>query len=850
MLAKGKDFFPPIHLFWTSGPVVIHILFTTGMIQKFKIYFTIGLSILSVGQTLAQFSLKGKVKDAASGLVLETAIVGLEGTGKITNSNSEGGFEFPNLRAGKYVVKATFVGYFPYSESIVLKENAEIQINLQAKNSLSEEVIVLATRSKNLDPTTSTTIDKEEIGKVNLGQDLPILIQMSPSVVSTSDAGGGVGYTGISIRGSDATRINVTMNGIPVNDAESHGLFWVNMPDFASSVNNIQIQRGVGTSTNGSAAFGASLNIQTSTLRKEAFAETNNSFGSFNTLKNNILIGTGLIDGKWSVEARISKISSNGFIDRGSSDLKSNYISGGYYGKKGILKFNLITGSEKTYQAWNGIPESRLRGDKQGMIDYATRNYLDSEDSANLLNSNARTYNSFTYKNQTDNYKQNHYQLFYSYDLGKNWLLNTALHYTKGDGYYEEYKKGESLENYGMSNRIFGMDTISSTNLIRQRWLDNHFYGTTYSIQYDKDKINFTLGGSANQYLGDHFGNVIWAQVSSLKDNTHQYYQNDGKKTDLSNYAKLGYQFTNRLRFYVDLQVRHIGYKFEGFDQNLKTTSQSADYTFFNPKAGLTYIINEDQLAYLSYAKSEREPVRDDFVNSTPQSRPKPEVLHNVEAGWKFSNSKLRSNINFYGMYYNNQLILTGQINDVGAYIRSNVKESYRTGIELDAAYKILPQLQVSGNLTLSRNIISNFNNYIDNYDDANGEQTLEKLKNTQIAFSPNLISGSEISWIPVKNLETALMAKFVSRSYLDNTAETNRSLNPYQFVNFRASYRMYLPLVREVSIQLLVNNVLDKKYENNGYTFGYISGGQRTIENFYYPQAGRNFLIGIGLKL
>jgi iron complex outermembrane receptor protein len=796
---------------------------------------------------LAQFSITGTVYDSSGGKPLEAAFVGLEGTGKVTTTNAQGGFEFTNLRPGRYVVKFAFVGFYPLSKSLNLAENVVFPIKLSSKNTYSEEVIVKATRSQKLDPTTSTLIDKEDIAKINLAQDLPILIQMSPSVVSTSDAGAGVGYTGVSIRGSDATRINVTINGIPVNDAESHGVFWVNMPDFASSVNNIQIQRGVGTSTNGSAAFGASLNIQTSTLRKEAYAETNHSFGSFNTLKNNFLVGTGLIDGKWSVDARISKISSDGFIDRGSADLFSNYLSAGYYGKKGILKFNIISGSEKTYQAWNGIPESRLRGDKAEMLNYISRNFLGSSDSAHLVNSNSRTYNSFTYKDQTDNYRQNHFQLFYSYDLGNHWGLNTALHYTKGKGYYEEFKSGESFDDYGLTQPIIGNDTLESTDLIRQRWLDNDFFGGTYSIQYEKEKFNFTLGGSANQYDGGHFGKVIWAQNSNLKDNTFEYYSNKATKNDFSNYVKIGYQITSKIRFYGDLQVRNVFYRFQGYDQNLQSTTQSANFLFINPKAGLTYQFSEQQNTYISYAKSQREPVRDDFVNSSPSSRPKSEILHNIEAGWRFENSRFKSSVNIYGMFYRNQLVLTGQINDVGAYIRSNAKESMRTGVELEAQYKIQPTLYVSGNLTLSRNQITQFKSYTDNYDD--GSQVVEVYKNTPIAFSPALISAVELVWIPLKNLEAGLMGKSVGRSYLDNTGTKSRSLDPYQFLNLRASYRIYLPLVKEITVQALVNNLLDSQYETNGYTFGYISGGQQTTENFYYPQAGRNFLLGINLK-
>jgi len=805
------------------------------------------LFVLVAFSASAQFRLSLTFQDATSKAPLVAIQAGLEGTGKTATSDANGLVEFSNLKAGRYIVLTRLVGYFPLRQEVDLRDNLTLNLPMEARNSLSEEVIVQATRSKNEDPTTRTMVSRESLDKLNLGQDLPILLQQAPSVVSNSDAGAGIGYTGISIRGSDATRINVTMNGIAVNDAESHGLFWVNMPDFASSVSSIQIQRGVGTSTNGSSAFGASLNIQTNTLRKEAFAETNASFGSFNTLKNNVMAGTGLIDGKWSVETRLSRISSDGFIDRGSSNLNSVFVSGGYYGKKGILKFNFLDGAEKTYQAWNGIPEARLRGDIQGMRGYISRNYLSSADSAHLLQSSSRTYNSFRYKNQTDNYRQAHYQLFYSYDLGQHLMLNTALFYTKGGGYYEEFKDGAAFENYGLANPIIGGDTLTSTNLIRQRWLDNHYYGGTYSLNYDKEKLSVTLGGSASQYRGDHFGKVIWAQVSTLADNTFRYYFDDAVKNDFTNYAKVGYAFGNGFRVYGDLQLRNIYYSFAGYDRNLKATDQTATYTFINPKAGVSYQTGKSEFLYVSYGKSQREPVRDDFVNSTPGSRPKPEVLHNVELGWRHSGEKWTASVNGYYMYYRNQLILTGKINDVGAYIRSNVASSYRTGIEMEAAYAILPTFSIGGNLTLSDNQISEYDYYLDNYD--SGEQTRTVFKKTHIAFSPNLIAATDLTWIPVRNMEASLIGKMVGRQYLDNTGTKSRSLDPYQFLNFRAGYRIHIKGLKEISFQVLVNNLLDQKYEANGYTYGYISGGQTVNENFYFPQAGRNFLGGVTVK-
>lgn len=802
---------------------------------------------LIVNLLQAQIRLKVIFRDGSGKQALQHVQVGLEGNSRSWQTDSLGQVEM-ELKAGRYTVLARMVGYFPFKKEIKISENQEITFNLEPRENLAEEVIVQATRSRSKDPGTFSEVDKAELEKVNLGQDLPILLQTQTSVLSSSDAGGGVGYTGISIRGSDATRINVTVNGIPLNDAESHGVFWVNMPDFASSVGNIQIQRGVGTSTNGAAAFGASLNMTTQNFRKDAYAEIQNSYGSFNTWKHTAQFGTGLLDGKWFAEGRVSRISSDGFIDRGSSDLRSTYLSAGYFGKKGILKMVILDGQEKTYQAWIGIPESRLRGDRQGMADYAIRNGLSSSDSAHLFQSNSRTYNSLRYKNQTDNYRQTHYQLFYSYDLGQHWLLNTALHYTRGAGYYEEFKTGEDYADYGMENPIFGNDTLQSTDLIRQRWLDNHFFGATYSLQYEKEGFRFTIGGASNRYMGDHFGNVIWAQNSTLPDNTFRYYFNKGSKNDLTHYAKASYELRSNLVLFGDLQVRIIRYQFVGPDQNLNLTDQQADFTFVNPKAGISWFPANGQHVYLSYGKSQREPVRDDFVNSSPTSRPKPEILHNVESGWKSETKTWRTAVNLYYMYYPNQLILTGQINDVGAYIRSNVENSSRMGMELEAAWAPVSWTRIAGNLTLSRNRIARYNYYLDNYD--SGEQEKTTFDDTPIAFSPELIGALDWSFFPAQGLELGLIGKTVGRQYLDNTGSKSKSLDPYQFLNIRASWKIPVPKVRDFSVQLLVNNVLNQAYETNGYTFGYIAGGTRTVENFYYPQAGTNFLVGVKVGL
>lgn len=781
------------------------------------------------------------------------AVVGLEGTPFGGFADSTGTYRFTGLKPGRYHLRIQKSGFYPYRKLVVFSADQTLAADLLPREAWAEEVLVKATRSKPQGPTTSSQVEREEIEKLNLGQDLPILLQQATSVLSSSDAGAGVGYTGISIRGSDATRINVTLNGVPLNDAESHGLFWVNMPDFASSVQNIQIQRGVGTSTNGSAAFGASLNIQTQSPRPDAWIESNVSGGSFNTRKANLMVGTGNLDG-WSAEARISRIASDGFIDRGSADLESRYFSGGYTGKKTSVRLVLLDGEEKTYQAWNGIPEARLRGDRQGMLDFAARNFLSESDTRHLLESGSRTYNQFRYRNQTDNYRQTHYQLFFTHELNRNWLANAALHYTRGAGYFEEFKTGQEFDDYGLP--LFLPDSrIQTTDLIRQRWLDNHFFGSTYSLLYQGKGWDLTIGGSASQYRGDHFGKVIWAQVSGLADNTFRYYDNDATKSDLTHYAKATYTLNRKWSVYGDLQHRFIDYRFAGFDQNLNPTDQTAQFHFFNPKAGVSFKPHARHNLYASYGKSSREPVRDDFINSTPQSRPNAEILHNVELGWRTQYERWQATVNAYYMYYPNQLILTGEINDVGAYIRSNVKNSFRSGIEMEGRCRILPVLQLAGNLTLARNQIREFVAFTDDYDQNN--QQREVFRNTPIAFSPNLISALELTWFARSNVEMALIGKAVGRQYLDNTGNRNRSLDPYQFLNFRASWKWLGASLlgkkqegRELRFQVLVNNLLNQTYETNGYTFGYIAGGARVQENFFFPQAGRNFLAGLSLRL
>jgi iron complex outermembrane recepter protein len=716
-----------------------------------------------------------------------------------------------------------------------------------------QEVILNGTRLDESSPLAFTNVGKKEIAKQNLGQDLPVLLNFTPSVVTTSDAGGGVGYTGIRVRGSDATRTNITINGIPYNDSESQGTYWVNMPDFASSVNSIQIQRGVGTSTNGAGAFGASVNIQTNQKNEKAYLEINNSAGSFRTVKNTLMLGTGLLAGKFTVDARLSSITSNGFIDRASSDLKSFFVSGAYYGKRSTVRMNIFSGKERTYQAWYGVPEARLRGDVKGMQDYAMRNYLSIADSLHLLQSSNRTYNPYTYDSQTDNYQQDHYQFFYSYNLGMGWNAQAALHYTYGRGYYEEFRAQDKVATYTTSPIVIGNQNFAYMDVIRRRWLDNDFFGGIYSVNYKRSNVEVILGGGWNRYLGRHFGEVVWAQYANTLPARNRYYNNNADKQDLNLYAKTYIEITEKLRGFADIQWRNVFYDFEGLQIDALGTrplQQNTALNFLNPKLGLSFEMRKGVLFYSSLSVGNREPNREDFVNATKNSRPKAERMYDVELGTRLSNSnnanKWYININAYYMQYNNQLVLTGKVNDVGNYTRTNVKNSFRRGIEVEANWAISTKFQYNLNFTVSQNRIKDFQDFTDDYD--SGEQKETKFATTDIAFSPNIIAGSQLSYIIAKGFTFTLLSKYVGKQYLDNTSNEERKLKRYSTLDMRLAYE-WKTKVGEFVFSCLINNILSTKYESNGYTWGYWSGGTRTTENFYYPQAGRNFLIGIGLK-
>jgi len=777
----------------------------------------------------AQFSISGKITDQQTGATLPGATIIINPT-LSTVADAQGIYKISNIPHGSYVLKVSYIGYQTIEKQIALSSNITLNVSLNTSTTLTEEVTVSATRASNNSPTAFTNLSKKDIEKNNSGRGFEYLLEQTPSTVVTSNAGAGVGYTSIRIRGSDATRTNVTLNGIPLNDAEDQGVYFVDLPDLASSVDNIQVQRGVGTSTNGAGAFGASINIQTTTRHDTAYAELNNSAGSYGTIKNTVNVGTGLLGGHFSFDGRLSRMNSDGYIDRAFSHFKSYFLSGAYYGKNSVLRLNVFSGYEQTYQAWDGVPEDSVR--------YGNRRYNE----LGYINSS----NSY-YKNQTDNYTQNYYQLLYDQQISSKLSFSGALHYTKGFGYYEEYKNAEPLANYGVTPVVVGGKTVDTTDLVRRLWLNNDFYGLTYNLNYKpNNNLGLVLGGAYNEYKGRHYENIEWTQESTNIPPDYEYERDNAKKTDFNIFSRAEYHLGNVL-FYGDLQYRHIYYSFLGFDAALNSAQQSVELNFFNPKAGITYEINQHSNVYASIAVGNHEPSRSEYRGSSPQDRPKPENLKDFEIGYRYSEPTFSASINGFYMLYKNQLVLTGKLDTVGEAIRTNIKDSYRAGIEMSARVKVAEPLTWSVNATLSTNKVKNFPQYLQNYD--TGTLDLTQYKKTDIAYSPDFVGSSVISYRPIKNAEIAFVSKYVSRQYLDNTSTQSRSLDGYLVNDVRLNYNFSIKGIKNVGVGLLVNNIFSKKYLSDGATYPDIEGGNVANYNYFFPQAPINFLASLNLK-
>jgi len=707
--------------------------------------------------------------------------------------------------------------------TLSLFSQEKIKDTIQGTKQNLDEVVVQSIRVKYSAPFSHSNISKEELSSKNLGQDLPILLSFLPSVVTTSDAGAGVGYTGIRIRGVSAQSTNITINGIPFNDPESHGTYWVNLPDFTSSIESLQVQRGVGTSTNGSGAFGASINILTDAISENPYAEISNSAGSYNTTKHTVKFGTGKLNKVFELSGRLSKIDSDGYIDRAFSDLKSYFLQGSYAQGNTFIKALVFGGHEKTYQSWYGVSKEQI-----------------------LEN---RRQNPYTYENEIDNYKQDHYQFHWNEKLNQSWSTNIGLNYTYGRGYFEQFRNDDSIETYG---GIVDSDIdengvkLGTTDLIRRRWLDNNFYVLNASTNYQSSKLNMTFSSSYSTYSGDHFGEVIWARQfgenSSIRD---QYYKGNGRKTDFSVFVKASYFLNKKLEFYGDLQLRNVGYKTKGFTSDLVNMIIDESYSFFNPKFGLSYKFDTSSILYGSYSRANREPSRSDF-ESNPKI--KPEQLNDFEFGWRYRKNGLKFNLNSYFMQYNEQLVLTGALDDVGSPIRANSGSSYRIGIEADLNVKLSNFFTINSNMTIS----SNKNKQILSPKDGK----IFDFGKTNISFSPEFMTSNTIVFSPKDNFNLSLLSKHVGVQYMGNTDALNSKLDSYFVNDFNVSYEINPNRIfKAIVISGLINNIFDVEYISNGYYYTYddtwsVPGQVKTLDGAgYYPQATRNFLLGLTLK-
>jgi len=764
------------------------------------------------------FTISGNVNDE-NNTPLVGAAVFIKSAKKGTSSDFDGKFQL-NVTTGSYIIEARFIGYVTASKTVVVtNQNVIIDFKLHPESNLLDEVLVAAVRVKANSPVTHSNVSKEEIAKRNLGQDIPILLNYLPSVVTSSDAGAGVGYTYINVRGSNAERVNVTINGIPYNDAESQGTFWVNMGDFASSTQSLQLQRGVGTSTNGTAAFGASLNILTDAISENPFAEISNSIGSYNTKKHTVKFSTGKISEHIEIAGRLSKIYSDGYIDRASTDLKSYFLQASYVDDNTLIKAITFGGKERTYQAWAGIDATQLAAD--------------------------RRQNPYTYENEVDDYQQDHYQLHWNEKLNSNWSTNIGLNYTKGQGYFEQYKANKKPADY--ADLVLATNG-SKTDVIVRRWLDNTFYVANFNASYKKEELSVISGFSYSEYANKHFGEVIWAEqfapTANIRD---QYYASYTRKNDFSLFSKATFKLADKLTAYADLQFRKVHYKTNGLTSDRDPIHVDENFTFFNPKFGATYTLNESQHVYFSFAVANKEPNRNDFENGIYTS----ENLHDYELGWRLKNDGVSLNTNVYYMIYKNQLVLTGAIDDVGAPVRATSGKSYRLGLEIEADVKVSNQFSVRPNIALSDNKNTDFISSI------NGN--LHQEKETDISFSPSVIAGNAIVYSPSENVQFSVLSKYVGKQYMSNlnsAVSTNDVLGSYFTSDINFTYIIKSESIfKEIVFTGLVNNIFNKEYVDRGYYYTYDdtwseANQTTTLDGAgYYPQATRNFLVGVTLK-
>ena len=778
--------------------------------KKITIFLFLFVSVLTNAQKV---TVSGKIVDKNQ-KILAGATVLVKETNQGLSSDLDGNFSF-RLNKGSFTIQVSYIGFKTIEKNVYLDKDKVVTIVLYEDDNVLDEVLVSAVRATSSIPVTYSNLSKKELAKRNLGQDIPILLNYLPSVISSSDAGAGVGYTYLNVRGSNSERINVTINGIPYNDPESHGTFWVNLGDFTSSTENLQLQRGVGTSTNGSGAFGASLNILTDAISEKSGGEISNSFGSYGTRKHTVKFTTGKINEHLEVSGRFSNIHSDGYVDRAFTDLKSYFLQASYKDENTLIKAVSFGGAERTYQSWYGLDPQQLEED--------------------------RRQNPYTYENEVDDYKQNHYQLHWNEQLNSHWSTNLGLNYTKGAGFFEQYKAAENAADF--NNLI-----EDGSDVIVRRWLDNDFYVLNFNTNYNDERLNFISGISYSKYTGNHFGEVIWgSNLASGVSFGDRYYFSDAKKTDLSIFSKATYEINEKVAAYLDLQGRFVSYKTAGLTSNRNPLDVDAKFNFFNPKAGFTYKIAAQNSVYLSYARANREANRNDFENGVSS----PEILDDIELGWRYKSDQIQLNTNIYYMRYKNQLVLTGAIDDVGAPIRTTSGKSYRLGLEIDADIKLNNQFSIKSNAAFSTNKNEDFTAPIDG--------NLINLGNTPLSFSPNVIAGNMIVYQPNNNLQISFLSKYVGEQFMSNLNSSVSKLDvldSYFTSDLNFVYEIATEKVFDaIIISGLINNIFNTEYVDRGYYYTYDDswsnpGSSTTVDGAgYYPQATRNFLVGVTLK-
>ncbi|MDG5799745.1 TonB-dependent receptor [Marinilabiliaceae bacterium ANBcel2] len=801
-----------------------------------KIFFAFIFSLLIVGSTYGQILVEGRVINEESESLVGAVVILNDTYTTVTGGDGEFSFQLSdNIESLNITV--SFLGYKMVEENLYIEKSEDITVVMQEDSHLTPEVVVSAYRAGHKTPVAHTNISGDQLRGNAVNEDIPFLLQRAPSVVATSESGIGVGYTGFRIRGTDPTRINVTMNGVPLNDAESQDLFWANMPDFAESVDEVQIQRGVGTSSSGGAAFGASVNMRTSSGSPDPFAEIVSSAGSYNTFRNSIKVGTGLIDDKFSFESRYSKLDSDGYIHNSFSNHQSLFLSGTLFMDNSFLKANLIHGDQQTGISWWGVPDYMIE---------SNRRYNPAGVYTDVNGEEAY------YDDQTDNYKQTHYQLFYSYALNNYHDFTAAVHYTRGEGYYEQYREEEDMARYGLPYFTIGGDEIESSDLVRQKWMDNDFYGFVVSSNNRlSNSLTASFGGGWNRYDGDHFGNIIWSRYAVVMDKDYEWYSNNGLKTDYHFFGKFNWDI-GLVNLFGDLQYRGVEYKMSGIDDDLRDLSQDHTFNFFNPKAGLFYDISSNQSSYLSFGVSNREPTRTNFkdANLDPEVTPQAERLYNIETGYTYKSPQFSGGINLYYMRYKDQLVPTGEKSNVGYDIMTNVEDSYRAGIETEFSWLITNGLRWDANFTLSRNRIRDFVKTAPYYEGDNFVGEVQKhLGSVDIAYSPSLIGNSLISYDLTESWSLTFNSKYIGEQYFDNTSSDQRKLESFFVHDLSFNYNFSFASLNKLMIRGTVNNLFNLKYESNAYGASYYDYETEYTWAYYYPMAPRNFMFELLMR-